>query len=421
MASTPGPYSGTLAEQVAQNLASATAPNSPLNPGVLGSSGGYAPPSFVEQAAEQAATGKTKMFPLLSAFKNFANPAMPEYGASALGTALLPTVVPAAGYAGAHLAGNLLRGTSFGKDYPGAGSAVSSIGSGMAIGAGLGLAGGPLTPLSVPAGILGGGIAGAGAWLLGKHGGQTSTERWNQNLNMLIQRKNEAFDNLKQWGVSPDVVEGVRQEYDSLLNNKNPINLAKGDVNPYTGQVLTGPLTLSGTDASHARAFNYLSQVEQTQQKNAPPLPGLEDATAAATGMNPKQMLALQEQTTQLMAPYMADIQKQGNAEIANWAQAATPLGQHISAATQSLANVYKGSLGKVNDAYILQAQGTPFLNALASTQYNAGVKAQQQSAAGSSGGSGLAALLQASPSPQANIGSPALATNYGASPLLIQ
>lgn len=371
-----------------------------------------AAPEATELASQLGLLGRTGQYvksygQIPGNFAKFINPGN-EFGAADLAESLPGGAGSIAGYVAAaplgHLAGQLTGNQQFG-------GLTKNVIKDAAIGAGIGSFV-PIPGVGTGLGAAAGGAIGALTSLFHKGGSDADT------VKNLQGQRDAAFQSLSGMGISPSTLAAIRTEYDSMLNNSSPVS----------GQDAKGnPITLSGVDAGRARAFSYLSQVQQYQgAQPGAALPGLPDQSASSTGLSAQSMLALQSETTKLMQPMYQQLQHQGDAEVNAWAAQATPAGQKVSAATQNLANVYKGNIGELEQAYQLQAQAQPFLNAVAANTYNQGLQAQ---ASPSSSGSSLAQLLASSPSAtgQASAqagatGVPSTATNYGGNnPVLIQ
>ncbi len=243
-----------------------------------------------------------------------------------------------------------LGGSEFGKEHPDAATALSKIGGGAAIGAGLGSF---IPGLGTVAGGLAGGAVG-GLQAIFSQPTKSMDEK-------LAEAEGKTWQQLGGMGIDAKTLTDVQQEYNVLKNTQSP-----------------------------EAAQNYISQVAQYAQSQQK-LPGLPDPN---TGMDPARILAVQQQVTSLMAPYMERQAAASDAGINAMMQYATPEGQKISAATQHLGNMYKAGNQEITNAYILQAQGAPFLNMLESSTYNAGLKAQQ----GGGGSSSLADILAQAP-----------------------
>lgn len=369
------------------------------NAGAAGPAQGYVPP--VVQEAATAARG----FHPLSYVKSygqipgnlakFANPAT-EFGAADMAASLPAGAGSIAAFLAANPAGNALASATGNPD---AGYLASHVIKDAAIGAGL--------ASFVPGvGTLLGGAAGGAFGALQGLFHHSNTNPDEAVVKRLQGVRDQTFSSLA--GVlDPQTVAAVRSQYDQYLNDSSPTQVqdAQGNVH-----------SVSGVDAGRARAFDYLSKVQAANQPTS--LPGIPDQTTTG-GLSAQEMLKLQEQTTRLMSPMYDQLRKEGTSEIQAWMQAATPAGQKIDSAITNLGKVYQGSLGELTAAYKLQAQAQPFLNAVASSVYNKGITAQNAPTA--NGGTLASLLAGGGQGQQAQVGQPPLATNYGASPLLIQ
>lgn len=345
----------------------------------------YVGDPLIEQAAAPAAAAKGARG--LGALKSV----MGDVGAVKAGEMSIPELIAAhpnlVGGLGAfglgvgsQIGAKALAGSQFGKTHPDAAPALGTIGSLAATGAGIGSFFGPEG--TVVGGLIGG--IGGGLKALMSKPAKTRADIENHNWQLLAAA-----------GVDAKTLQGVQNEY-SVLKQTDP-----------------------------TRAAAYLNQVYQYAQGQQS-LPGLPDASTAATGLNPQTILKLQSQLAGIVAPYYQQQGKAGDAEIQAMMAAATPTGQKISAATQHLGDMYKASNDQITQSYILQALGQPSLDALSTSYYNKGVQAATTGSGG--GGGSLASLLLSgggaagAASGQASPTQSALATNYGgASPLLIQ
>lgn len=408
----------TLAEQSAEYF------NQVMN-GPAGQAGGAGPAQgYVAPVAEQVAGGGFHPLAYAKSYgeipgnlMKFANPST-EFGAADFAASLPTGAGSIAAYLAANPAGNLA--TSATGD-PNEGYAVKTMMKDTALGAGLG----NLIPIpGVGAGV--GAVAGAlyGGVQSVLHSRNSQVNPDDATVARLQGARDSAFSSLQNAGLSPAQLQTIHQEYDRRLSDQSIVTLQPGDVNPLDGKTTgKGGQTLSNIDSARARAFSYLDSVSKAWSQNSSTLPpGFPAADATGSGMSAQQMLALQEQTSKLMAPMIDSARREGLSEIAAWQKAATPAGQHISAAVSNLAGMYSAGVGQLTDAYKLQAQGQPFLNAVAATTYNQGIKAQNASAAGTASGGTLASVLAGNGAPQASVQPAMTATNYGGNnPLLIQ
>lgn len=361
-----------------------------VNPQILQQAGMSSPQSLVEQAAApvgEASAPTGRIAGKVAGLKNFLSDmgsvksgemSLPEFLAEH-GTSLEGFGLPIASQLAANPVGNFLGQQTGNADFGHfAGSVIKDAGIGAGIGSFVPVIGTGL-------GAAAGGAIGA---LLGSKHQATQGEQ-------LAGMENQAWSGLAGMGVDPATIKSVQGEYQTLKSTQ-------------------------GVNA----ATSYLNQVYQYQGQNSQQsLPGLPNAT---TGLDPAHIMAIQSSITGLMAPYMQGEQKANDAQINAFMQAATPAGQKISAATQHLGDLYKANNDEITNSYILQAQGEPFLNVLASSAYNKGILAQ--SGAGSSGASlaslltGNAGVASGSSSGQASVAPASTAANYGANnPVLIQ
>lgn len=373
---TPGEYPAAYLRWLAQNT-----------PGA-GGSWAQGEPSLVDQAAapvEETGASGGRIAGKIGMVKNF----MGDLGAlksgempigeflAEHGAGLSAMGLPLAAQLAANPVGNFLGNETGNQDF---GHFSSSVIKGAGIGAGIG----SIVP------IVGTGLGAAAGGALGALFGSKHHASQAEQLSGM---ESQAWSGLSGMGVDANTIKAVQGEYQTLKASQ-------------------------GINA----ATSYLNQVYQYQGQNSQQnLPGLPNSQ---TGLDPSHTLALQSAITGLMGPYMQQEAKTSNAQIDAFMRAATPEGQKISAATQHLGDLYKANNGEITNAYILQAQGEPFLNLLASSAYQKGLKAQ----AGASGSS-LASLLTGSVGASGSASGTAfpnsnapLATNYGgASPLLLQ